>query len=96
MRSTSGSKERAHEYSRATQTEDAKMKKPFVVDVRPVRSERLTPQEYLELQAEHPSLIERAEFIPPLPGLAGFGMFQVRYTRARHKLPNHGHATCQP
>lgn len=73
-----------------TNHEDTEMKKPFVVDVRPVRSETLTPQEYLRLQAENPTLIERAEFIPPLPGLPGFGAFQVRYTRARHRQPAHG------
>lgn len=65
--------------------EDTKMKKPFIVDVRPVRSEKLTPQEYLRLQAESPTLIERAEFLPPGIGAQGFGAFFVRYTRARHR-----------
>lgn len=66
------------------------MKKPFVVDVRPVRSETISAKEYLKLQAENPTLIERAEFIPPILGFSGFGMFQVRYTRTRHKSLVHG------
>ena len=78
------------------------MKKPFIVDVRPVRSEKLTPQEYLRLQAESPTLIERAEFLPPGIGAQGFGAFFVRYTRARwaadqlqraDKTGGHGAAT---
>lgn len=74
------------------------MKKPFVVDVRPVRSETITPQEYVRLQAENPTLIERAEFIAPVPGVrsSGFGMFQVRYTRARNRMIHGNPAACQP
>lgn len=66
------------------------MNKPFVVDVRPVRSETISAKEYLRLQTENPTLIERAEFIPPMPGIPGFGVFHVRYTRARHRAPVHG------
>lgn len=65
--------------------------KPFIVlDVRPVRSETISPKEYLKLLAEHPTLIERAEFIPPGAGRSGFGEFLVKYTRARHKSLAHG------
>ena len=63
---------------------------PFVIDMRPVRSEKLTAEEYLKLQVENPTLIKRAEFIPPLPGIPGFGMFNVSYTRARYKSMAHG------
>ena len=66
------------------------MKKPFVVDVRPVRSEIISVKEYLRLQTDSPSLIERAEFIPPLLGISGFGTFQVKYTRTRHRNLAHG------
>jgi len=61
------------------------MGKPFTVDVRPVRSEKLSAKEYLRLQAEAPTLIAKARFVAPFPGERGFGFFDVRYTRARFK-----------
>ena len=64
--------------------------KPFVVDLHPVRSEKVSAAEYLKLQAEHPTLIAKARFIPPQPGRPGFGEFFVSYTRARHKSLVHG------
>lgn len=67
-----------------------KMKKPFIVDVRPVRRETISPSEYLKLLAENPTLIERAEFIAPRIGRNDFGVFDVRYTRSRHKQVVHG------
>ncbi len=63
---------------------------PFVIDLLPVRSERLSPQDYLKLMAENPRLVERAEFVPPSPGVRGFGSFVVRYTRPRHRQVAHG------
>lgn len=66
------------------------MDKPFIVDVRPVRSETISPKEYLRLISEHPTLIDRAQFVPPAQGASGFGTFFVRYTRARHKSLAHG------
>lgn len=65
-------------------------KTPFVVDVRPVRSERLSASDYLKLSKETPGLIERAEFVLPRLGDADFGKFQVRYSRVRHRVPEHG------
>ena len=58
---------------------------PFVM--RLTRSELLTPEEYLKLSAESPRLIRRAEFIPPMQGRSGFGMFAVTYSRARSFTP---------
>lgn len=66
------------------------MDKPFIVDVRPVRSETISAKEYLRLVAESPTLIERAQFVPPKQGTAGFGSFFVRYTRTRHRSLAHG------
>ncbi len=66
------------------------MQKPFTVDVRPVRSETISAEEYLKLQSQNPHLIERAVFVPPRPGAPGFGSFQVRYSRIRHKQLSHG------
>ena len=63
---------------------------PFIIDVRPVRSEMISARQYLKLVAEKPSLIARAEFVPPRAGSRGFGEFLVRYTRARHRAPVHG------
>lgn len=64
--------------------------KRFIVDVRPVRRETLSPKDYLKLMAENPMLVERAEFIPPAQGERDFGLFDVRYTRARYRTPVHG------
>lgn len=61
------------------------MKKAFIVDVRPGRSESISAKEYLKLQSESPTLIKKAEFVPPSVGIPGFGHFRVRYTRARLK-----------
>lgn len=66
------------------------MKKPFIVDVRPVRSENLTPKEYLKIIQSDPTLIDRSQFVPPTPGIQGFGHFFVRYSRTRHKTLAHG------
>lgn len=65
-------------------------KTPFVVDVRPVRSETLSASEYLKLSKESPGLIERAEFVLPRLGDLNFGSFLVRYSRTRHRVPEHG------
>ena len=59
---------------------------PFVLDVRPVRTETLSAREDLKLQETSPGLIERAEFVPPRQGDRGFGRFVVRYSRARHRV----------
>lgn len=63
---------------------------PFVIDVRPVRSETLTAKEYLRLLKDSPGLIDRAEFLPPRQGGSDFGRFQVKYTRTRHRAVEHG------
>lgn len=64
--------------------------KPFVVDVRPVRSETISAKEYLKLMAENPTVVNRAEFVPPKPGNRGFGAFLVHYARPRHRSLAHG------
>jgi len=65
--------------------------KPFTVELRPVRSEKVSPQEYLKLLQECPGLVERAQFVPPKPGEdRDFGEFFVNYTRARQKSPIYG------
>lgn len=66
------------------------MKKPFIVDVRPVRRETVSAAEYLKIISENPTLISRAEFVPPRPGHSGFGAFDVRYSRGRHKQVANG------
>lgn len=58
-------------------------KEPFVIDMRSVRSEVLTPRELLELSKRSPGLIEKAEFMPPRVGSKDFGKFHVRYSRPR-------------
>lgn len=58
-------------------------KEPFVIDVRPVRSEIISPKELLDLSKKSPGLIERAEFVPPRMGSRDFGRFRVRYSRPR-------------
>lgn len=63
---------------------------PFVVDVRPVRSENITAEEYMRITKESPTLIERAQFVPPSQGKPGFGSFMVRYSRARHRMVMNG------
>lgn len=63
---------------------------PFVIDVRPVRSEKISAKEYLRIVANDPTLIDRSEFIPPKAGQNDFGAFFVKYSRARHKSPVHG------
>lgn len=63
-----------------------KSQEAFVVDLRPVRSERLSPREYLRTQKERPGTIEKAEFILPRLGEKGFGHFMVRYRRPIHKM----------
>lgn len=63
---------------------------PFVIDLRPVRSEYLSAEEYLKLSKESPTLIERSQFVPPKSGQPGFGGFLVRYSRARHRMMAHG------
>lgn len=63
---------------------------PFVIDVRPVRSETLSAKEYMQLSKDSPGLIGRAEFIPPRQGSSDFGKFLVRYTRTRHRAVEHG------
>jgi hypothetical protein len=65
--------------------EDAMKKTPFVIDIRPVRSEVISSAEYLQLSKTSPGLIERAQFVPPTPGTKGFGGFFVRYSRTRHR-----------
>lgn len=67
-----------------------KMDKPFIIDVRPVKSERVSAKEFLKLMAENPTLISRAEFVPPKAGKPGFGGFMVHYSRARHRPVTHG------
>jgi hypothetical protein len=69
---------------------NTKTKQPLVIDLLPVRNEKLSAKEYLRLLAEHPALIDRADFIPPQPGASGFGSFDVRYTRARFRSFAHG------
>lgn len=66
------------------------MKKPFIIDVRPVKSETISAKDYLKLLAENPTLVSRAEFVPPKPGKDGFGAFLVHYSRARHRSLVHG------
>jgi len=61
------------------------MKKPFVVDVRPVRSETLRPEEFIELVEQSPGLIESTSIELPRLGAAGFGSIRVNYTRPRYK-----------
>lgn len=63
---------------------------PFVIDIRPVRSEVISSAEYLKLTKESPGLIERAQFVPPTQGGKGFGSFFVRYSRTRHRTLAHG------
>jgi hypothetical protein len=63
---------------------------PFVVDVRPVRSENISVKEYLRLIESSPGLIEKAQFVAPIQGKKGFGMFSVKYSRARHRALEHG------
>lgn len=65
-------------------------KKGFTIDVRPVRSEVLSPQAFLKMRKAEPRLIERAEFIAPSPGKPGFGMFQVHYKSPIYKRVVHG------
>lgn len=65
-------------------------KTPFVIDVRPVRSEIISADEYMKLSKDSPGLIERAEFMPPRVGAPGFGNFLVRYARTRHRSLAHG------
>jgi hypothetical protein len=62
----------------------------FVVDVRPVRSETITAKEYFRLIESSPGLVEKAQFIAPVQGKKGFGTFNVRYSRVRHRAPEHG------
>lgn len=63
---------------------------PFVIDVRPVRSETLSAKEYLRLLKDSPGLIDRAQFMPPRVGASDFGNFVVRYARTRHRSMAHG------
>lgn len=65
-------------------------KTPFVVDVRPVRSEKLSSSEFLKVSKESPGLIERASFHLPRLGSSSFGKFEVRYSRVRHRMTEHG------
>ena len=70
--------------------EDEMKNTPFVVDVRPVRSEMISPEEYLKLSKDSPGLIERAKFVPPRIGVVGYGSFLVQYARSRHRALAHG------
>lgn len=65
-------------------------KTPFVVDVRPVRIEKISASEFLKLTKESPGLIERAAFHLPRLGSPDFGKFEVRYSRTRHRMIEHG------
>jgi len=55
------------------------VRQPLVIDVTPVRSEVLSPQEFLRLTEESPHLIQRSRFVGPKVGRPGFGGFEVQY-----------------
>ena len=55
-------------------------RQPLVIDVTPVRSEILSPQEFLRLTEESPHLIQRSRFVVPKVGRPGFGGFEVQYS----------------
>lgn len=61
------------------------MKKPFIVDVRPVRSETLSAKEFIDLVEQSPSLIASTSFELPRLGTNSFGKIRVEYTRPRYK-----------
>ncbi len=45
----------------------------------PVKRELVTPAQYQRIVKERVHAIERVRFIPPTPGRANFGQFEVTY-----------------
>lgn len=55
-------------------------KRDLTIDLGLVRSEVLTPREFLQLVKEQPMAVGRSRFLPPSLGQSGFGGFEVQYS----------------
>jgi len=56
-----------------------------LLDLLPVREEELSPQDFIELTQENPSVIASSRIKMPRLGEAGFGCIHVEYTRPIYK-----------
>lgn len=56
-----------------------------IIDLMPISRERLSPKQFLKLVNENPSLIKSSRAVPPKPGSANFGSFEVAYSRPVYK-----------
>lgn len=55
------------------------MKTRRIAPLTPIRTEVVSPAEYLRIARESPHLIERSRFVAPTIGKRDFGGFELKY-----------------